>query len=131
MKKTFTTYKNVRTEQQTEIELFERPRFFQRWNFRELVAIFPEPYDFSDMGGDKGLRFYIFLAEDKKLSSMEIWDSDLAKFEKERDGKMCDMEKIFQIIVHNQQYDGEIGNESIFMGYYNTFKDKIVINNNK
>lgn len=59
--------KKIRTyqdEREEEVDFIETPIYLQKHNFRQIVAIIPEKYDYSENGGPIGINYTIIKAID-------------------------------------------------------------------
>lgn len=115
MKKILTKEKLlVREDVKEEVELFEEPRFYQHHNFREVVAIIPEPYNYTE--DCFGVSYNIYSAADGQVKNFNIGCNDLF-----RATGGSNRNNAYECIERN--YSSTITEETFFK-YYNEYLRK-------
>lgn len=118
------------TTEIVEVDILEIKKFFYKWNGRDVIGIYPTPYDYTESSKDpnmKGFIYKCYWAEKGICSYSEIPDwsfKNISKSMQASNKQSSKVHELFDMITGIGNYEGELTEED-FINRYNAFKEDI------
>jgi hypothetical protein len=137
---TVKTFTYERKDIEKVYTLPDKPVFVESWNLREIIGIWPEPYDFTKNGGDrKGFEYHVRVAHKSVGDPTEFYSLTIRDWEMKEiaanpnnDSKYNAIKrKVMNILLEDQDYSRKISEEMFREYYANYLKDLNLIKNEK